>query len=83
MDYERHSSNRRGNIGDERCETLCDENGCHCLLDNDVPLRMIDHIMVSPFQGGRIACFCGHFAVSYLYIAHNLFYTLHMSNTIF
>lgn len=64
MDHQRHSSNRRGYNGDEYCETLCDENGCHCLLDNDVPLRLIDHVMVSPFQGGRIACFCGNFAVS-------------------
>ena len=58
----RHSNNRREEY--ERCETLCDENGCHCLLDNDVPLRMINHVMVSSFQDGRIACFCGHFAVS-------------------
>ena len=66
-DLQRHSGSRR--YGEDRCETLCDENGCHCLLDNDVPLRLIDHIMVSPFQGGRIACFCGHFAVNkYLYI---------------
>ena len=67
MEHERHSSSRRrgnNNGGDERCETLCDENGCHCLLDNNIPLRFIDHIMVSPSQGGRIACFCGHFAVS-------------------
>ena len=66
-DVQRYSGSRR--YGEDRCETLCDENGCHCLLDNDVPLRLIDHIMVSPFQGGRIACFCGHFAVNkYFYI---------------
>ena len=37
-------------------------------MDNvNVPLRLIDHVMVSPFQGGRIACFCGHFEVSLLF----------------
>ena len=32
-DLQRHSGSRR--YGEDRCETLCDENGCHCLLDND------------------------------------------------
>ena len=48
----------------DRCETLCDERGCHCLTDGDQPFSYIDHLMVRAPNGGRIACFCGSFAVS-------------------
>ena len=48
----------------DRCETFCDERGCHCLTDQDRPFSLIDHLIVKARNGGRIACFCGSFAVS-------------------
>ena len=48
----------------DRCETFCDERGCHCLTDQDRPFSQIDHLTVEARNGGRIACFCGSFAVS-------------------
>jgi len=46
----------------DRCETFCDERGCHCLTDQDRPFSQIDHLTVEARNGGRIACFCGSFA---------------------
>lgn len=46
----------------DRCETFCDERGCHCLTDQDRPFSLIDHLIVKARNGGRIACFCGSFA---------------------
>lgn len=49
-------------VGRDRCETFCDGRGCRCLLDDDEPLRLVDHVLVSALDGGRIACFCGDYA---------------------
>ena len=59
------TSSGKGAVDDDHCGTFCDEYGCHCLIDDKVPLYMIDHVLVSPLQGGRISCFCGDFAVSF------------------
>lgn len=61
--HEASSSANIKSLG-ERCETLCDERGCHCLIDGYQSLSLIDHMMVRARNGGRVACFCGTFAVS-------------------
>ena len=53
-----------GDTDDKHCETFCDEHGCHCLIDRRIPLGMINHVLVSTMQDGRISCFCSSFAVS-------------------
>ena len=47
----------------DRCETLCDDRGCHCLADGHEAFEDIDHLIVRAKNGGRVACFCGSFSV--------------------